>query len=185
MSVYRASLEALIDLHNAPITLISESERLRTQGTSVGNYIASASVNTDKMLRFWHHGELPTPWWKGELDKAYYLQRVENEVSVLEQDAVRRACMYLGCVVSRRENNIVPAGIKLSFCPYPSKLPRLGRVEWKVRDTKSNTTIAPWIMHAVNDTHISSPALRKMKYTPLAVHVVDGTVNGVVNITTL
>ncbi|MFA5174430.1 MAG: hypothetical protein WC438_04585 [Candidatus Pacearchaeota archaeon] len=126
-------------------------------------WIASTAHPESEWSNLPEYGALTELGWKGVIPpimRDHYIERTRSELpSANSEELATRVCIYLGTALARYHMNFyqgesvgedgkaIPP-FKASFVPYPpgtdSRL-KLGRFEYKVKDSKtSRTSIPPW-----------------------------------------
>ncbi len=128
-------------------------------------WLASELRDDAERFRLAEYRDLQDFGWSGTIPqemRGHYLRRVENEFPERYNDMefkIQKVCLYLGLALAgqklgvrqgtfeNKDGQRIPA-INASFVPFPPGVAsgkRLGRVEWKVKDSgTSNKVTPPW-----------------------------------------
>lgn len=169
---YRTGLMGLTKAFGIPANVINETILLARRGLNESDFLQQGRNNAGLFEAYWAASEstgvnnwadiaeyknLQGLGWNGIIapeTRAYYMERilVERPDATPAQQA-KQVCQYLGIALARYQLKMLHLGenrlIKLVFNGHPPGTPAsqfMGRVQYKLKDSKSsNTATPPWV----------------------------------------
>lgn len=176
MSVYKEGLDHLTYIlsDNGSVYFEDESERLAALGVEEADFLAqgrenaiaiasylraSANIPDEVKHTVAEYATLQERDWRGIIPdsiRQWYTTRVTAEHE--GEDPIKPIAEYFGLALARYKVGMYKepiAPLKASFVPYPDGTEpamRMGRLEYKVKDSKGNNTVPPWCGHCFLQT---------------------------------